>query len=71
MLFKVIFAVTIDTVVMAIGWGAIDALNACDTIVIRIYRRCFPTTTCVVVKLSACHLSWMLWMLFSCRLLCS
>ena len=71
MLLKVNFAVTIDTVVLAIGWGAIDAFNACDTIMNRIYRRCFPMTTCVVVKLFACHLSRMLWMLVSCRLLCS
>ena len=71
---------TVDTIVEQGGKAlplAADVLDknilqdACDTIMIRIYRRCFPTTTCVVVKLSACHLSWMLWMLFSCRLLCS
>ena len=63
-LLKVLFAVIIDTVVMPIDCGAIDALNAGDTIMIRIYRRCFPTTTCVVDKLFVCHLSWMLWMLY-------
>ena len=61
MLLKVLLAVIIATVVAAIGCDALDAFNACDTIIIRIFRRqCFPTTACVVVmKLFACHFSWM------------